>query len=291
MGCDGGTIPKRDELVRTKKRQAQCPKEVKNAAKWNHCHLSELPLQKPIVADLLGNLYNKEAVIESLLDKSKYENFPEHIKGLKDIKELSLTTNPSYESNKQENGDEMNMANKSPWICPITGIEMNGNFKFYFLHSCGCVFSDRAYRTIPSGASKCIKCEKSFGENDLVIINPSAEDLITNQAKLRARKELAASKKAEKASTTSKASTSTDSSSKTLATSSKKISSDDSNSNLKQKRPIESSATNDAAKKQKGSSIQEDPNASEVYKSLFNTCDKAKKQTKAHWVSFNPFYN
>jgi hypothetical protein len=54
MGCDGGTIPKRDELVRTKKKQEQTPKEVKNAAKWNHCHLSQLSLQKPIVADLVG---------------------------------------------------------------------------------------------------------------------------------------------------------------------------------------------------------------------------------------------
>jgi hypothetical protein len=54
MGCDGGTIPKRDELVKTKKKEAQTAKDVKVAAKWNNCHLSQLPLQKPIVADLLG---------------------------------------------------------------------------------------------------------------------------------------------------------------------------------------------------------------------------------------------
>jgi hypothetical protein len=40
----------------------------------------------------------------------------------------------------------------------------------------------------------------------------------------------------------------------------------------------------------KPKTIQEDPNASDVFKSLFNTCDKAKNQTKAHWVTFNPQY-
>ncbi len=32
----------------------QCAKEITNAAKWNHCHVSQQPLEKPIVADLLG---------------------------------------------------------------------------------------------------------------------------------------------------------------------------------------------------------------------------------------------
>lgn len=38
-------------------------------------------------------------------------------------------------------------------------------------------------------------------------------------------------------------------------------------------------------------SVAKDPNASEVYKSLFTTHEKARKQTKAHWVTYNPFYN
>jgi len=48
------------------------------------------------------------------------------------------------------------------------------------------------------------------------------------------------------------------------------------------------SSNGDLTKKAK--SIQEDPNASDVYKSLFNTCEKAKKQTQGHWVTFNPQY-
>ena len=37
-------------------------------------------------------------------------------------------------------------------------------------------------------------------------------------------------------------------------------------------------------------SLQEDTNVSDVYKSIFNTCEKAKNQQKAHWVTFNPQY-
>jgi hypothetical protein len=58
---------------------------VKNAAKWNNCRLSQAPLQKPIVGDANGFLYNKEAIIEFLLDRSKYEAGFEHIKSLKVI--------------------------------------------------------------------------------------------------------------------------------------------------------------------------------------------------------------
>ena len=36
--------------------------------------------------------------------------------------------------------------------------------------------------------------------------------------------------------------------------------------------------------------IQDDPKASAVYKSLFNTCEKAKRQTQGHWVTYNPQY-
>ncbi len=225
-----------------------------------------------------------------MLDKSKYEKAPEHIKGLKDIKELSLTANPSYEPYNQENRDDSSSANKSPFICPITGLEMNGNFKFYYLYTCGCVFSERAYKTIQNDKRECLKCDKKFTDNDLIIINPSEEELNLNETKLKARKELAAKLKAEKTSSKQSSNVSKEDSS------SKKISSD---SVTKLKRPIEAtfsastsgSKSNESSSSKKVKSIQEDPNASDVYKSIFNTCDKAKNQQKAHWVTFNPLYN
>jgi hypothetical protein len=38
-------------------------------------------------------------------------------------------------------------------------------------------------------------------------------------------------------------------------------------------------------------SVAKDPNASEVFKSLFTTHEKAKNQTKGHWVTYNPHFN
>jgi len=54
MGCDGGTIPKRHELVRTKKKPEEKDKDVDLAVKWQHCSYSDQPLKEPVVACELG---------------------------------------------------------------------------------------------------------------------------------------------------------------------------------------------------------------------------------------------
>lgn len=292
MGCDGGTIPKRDELVRTKKKKEQASKESTNAAKWNHCRLSQSELRKPIVADMAGNLYNKESVIEYLLDKSKFEKAPDCIKSLKDVKELNLVANPSFNSNKSENGGEFSALNKPQWICPITGLEMNGTFKFYFLFSCGCVISERAFKTITSSNLRCLKCEKTFSETDLFILNPNEEELQLNEKKMKARKEAALAKKS-----TSKASSSNESSSSSSASIEKQTNGTSSSSKKRNLDSVTDSAaaqagTDGGAVKngKKVKTIQDDPNVSDVYKSLFTSSDKAKNQQKAHWVTFNPQY-
>ena len=59
MGCDGGTIPRRDELVKTKKRPEQKDKDSELRFRWRHCAIKQDALQKPIVTCELGRLYNK----------------------------------------------------------------------------------------------------------------------------------------------------------------------------------------------------------------------------------------
>ena len=54
MGGDGGSIPGRQDLVKTKKKKEQASREDENAAKWKHCALSQVLLRKPIVACELG---------------------------------------------------------------------------------------------------------------------------------------------------------------------------------------------------------------------------------------------
>lgn len=38
-------------------------------------------------------------------------------------------------------------------------------------------------------------------------------------------------------------------------------------------------------------SVAQDPEASEVFKSIFTTHSTATQQDKAHWITYNPFYN
>lgn len=93
MGCDGGTIPRRDELVKQKQKPEQKDKEADLIAKWQHCALSNNKLSTPIVACQIGRLYNKDAVIEYLLNKEAAHNsqVAKHIRSLKDVITLNLT--------------------------------------------------------------------------------------------------------------------------------------------------------------------------------------------------------
>ena len=54
------------------------------------------------------------------------------------------------------------------------------------------------------------------------------------------------------------------------------------------KAPGASGKTDD---KKKHKSIQHDPRASKVFKSLFSSSKEAKAKGTAHWVTHNPFYN
>lgn len=38
-------------------------------------------------------------------------------------------------------------------------------------------------------------------------------------------------------------------------------------------------------------SVANDPKATAVYKSIFTTHESARQQDRAHWVTYNPFYN
>lgn len=91
QGADGGTIARRDDLVRTRteNNKSSCdPEELRHSA-WTLCRLSKRPLRKPILLDRLGLLYNKEGVLEYLLRRNSKEatdvenDVAGHIKNLK----------------------------------------------------------------------------------------------------------------------------------------------------------------------------------------------------------------
>ncbi|XP_024871867.1 protein RTF2 homolog [Temnothorax curvispinosus] len=282
MGCDGGTIPRRDELVRVKKKPEQKDKEAELAFKWRHCTIRQLPLQPPIVGCSLGRLYSKESVLEGLLDRNTFPESAVHIKNLKDVRNLNLTPNPAFNGDKAEKGDGYNDGGKSPYICPVIGLEMNGKYKFCFLWSCGCVMSERALKEVKS--TLCHKCQQSFEETDIVILNAEDDDLDLMKERAVLRK--ASQKKSKKKKLDDDVPTEEK---KTGEVSKKKMKKEDKiipklNNNHKADDPAYKKAKSDY-------SVAKDPKASEVFKSIFTTHKTATEQDRAHWVTYNPFYN
>ena len=153
MGNDGGSIPDRTSQIRVRKRKKRINKVEIQKSKSNLCSMTKERLRKPIVADRLGQLYNKTSVIEYLLNKNKPQGF-EHIKSLKNVKELKCLIN--------DNGFIQ---------CQVSQEEFSGLNKFYFLWTCGCVYSKTAMDEL-NIMNKCIDCNIEFNrDRDLISLN------------------------------------------------------------------------------------------------------------------------
>lgn len=297
MGCDGGTIPRRDELVKVKKKPEAKDKDAELAFKWQCCTITQELLQNPIVVCHMGKLYSKMALIEALLDRSTLPKSLKYIKSLKDVKDLNLTPNPEY--NADERKKEGAIDHRAvPYICPVLGLEMNGKYRFVALWSCGCVFSERALKEI--GTHNCHKCTKPFEDEDVVVINGNDEDLDLMKVRMELRQMKNKKNKEKKPKI------------KVEDEDDKKDNSSQNGENSKLKRPniVKEEGPNkkiktignviatgkvmsqEEMKKMKPEySIAKDRQATDVYKSLFTSHKSEKEQDRAHWVTYNPFYN
>jgi len=333
MGGDGGSIPGRQDLVRMKKKKEVMDKNEELAATWRHCSLSHDPLREPIVACEKGKLFNKEAILEHLLEKGDNEA-AKHIRSLKDVKQLNLTPNPAYkgydDNIKASNGGVHVDYNLSPYSCPVIGLEMNGRWRFIFLWGCGCVLSEKAMLELKS--EKCHKCGKAFSRDDVIVLNGTGDDLELMESKMVERRERSKAEKKNKknkrkgedvevkeepvgvegeggkvpritndpvfkkeesgmmsdlewaiqvqlreARKNSSDSPSTSSSNPALK-------------KLKEAKDIKTTNSSKLASTSSTKTVQDDPNKSEVYKSLFTSHSSHKNQPTAHWVTMNPGY-
>ncbi|PFH45981.1 hypothetical protein AMATHDRAFT_70816 [Amanita thiersii Skay4041] len=199
MGNDGGSIPDRRDLVRNKPKAEQADKANQTRARWFFCALSKKKLQEPVVSCALGKLYNKDALIEFLLDRTAYgdgEDICGHIRSLKDVKTLKLTPNPTPPPPESANNASLNHAQ---FICPLNLKEMNGSQPFVYISTCGCVFTQSGLKTVTKASSNspppgkdgsdiqngaddkalelCPQCGEKFSRKDHVrLINPGKED-------------------------------------------------------------------------------------------------------------------
>lgn len=163
-GGDGGATgaESRDcylNMYASKKPDKADPNEAR-ISRWTTCALSAEPLSSPVVLDRLGNLFNKEPLVEALLHKRLPKQFC-HIKGLKDMIPVHL--------------DKLE--------CPVTGLEFNGKYGFLAIRTCGHVLSAKALKEVKSDS--CLVCHKGFEEGDKIVINGSEEEV----AALRERME------------------------------------------------------------------------------------------------------
>lgn len=296
MGCDGGTIPRRDELVKVKKRPEQKDKDAELAALWKCCAITQQALQEPIVTCHLGKLYNKMSLIEALLDRSTLPEEFRHIKSLKDVKDLKLTKNPEYKSDDDKKGGAVDHRG-APYICPVLSLEMSGKFRFVAVWNCGCVFSERALKEIKP--NNCHKCTKPFNDEDIVILNGTTEEDINL---MKARMEIRQAKN-KKNKDKKKVKIEPVTPNKRLGINSEET--------VPKKMKIEPVACSAASLSKIGNvisagkvtkpeevrkmtseySIAQDNKATDVYKSLFTSHKSEKEQNRAHWITYNPFYN
>lgn len=166
MGCDGGSIPRRAEMVKTKGKTETIDESEILKTQWTCCFISKKPLEKPVVACKLGRLYNKESVVMYLLDKDGVEPaLAAELSHLKSLKSSLINCN--------------NLCKSSEYFsCPVTGREMNGKSKFYVTKTCGCIISEQAINQFPD-TKTCLVCErKDFDSaNDLIPLYQKGEEL------------------------------------------------------------------------------------------------------------------
>ncbi|XP_041804208.1 replication termination factor 2 [Chelmon rostratus] len=303
MGCDGGTIPKRHELVKGPKKVEKVDKNAELAAKWKYCALSQEKLRRPIVSCELGRLYNKDAVIEFLLDKSAERPNAEavvHIRGIKDIKELNLTDNPEWEGERRNaKGDRYEDIHCGMFICPVVGLEMNGKHRFCYLQTCGCVFSDRAMKEVKTEI--CHKCGDPFKVDDVVVLNGTKDEVEKLREKMEERRTKAKTKKSKKSKAAGTVSTPSESKDDTKSPQVDEdgrspLQNGGDNSQSAVAGPSGSSSSSKGAKSSTTSatkrSIQSMEEKSEAFKSLFTTHSSAKrtKDQTSNWVTHTPYH-
>lgn len=138
MGNDGGSIPHREDMIKEKPKEVKTDQSMYARNKSHMCTLSIQKLQSPLVSDRAGNIFNKEAILEALVNKTVPRAYC-YIKKMKDVKTLNATfrdpkvTSVEIEgmiSNTNNIGDVSNLM-----ICPISAAEFDGYKKFTLLWS------------------------------------------------------------------------------------------------------------------------------------------------------------
>lgn len=166
MGNDGGSIPKRRELVKNAARtptvselKATILESLSHA--WSHCALSDAPLDmETAVSDATGRLYNYEAVLKYLMPSDEPLDLaaltaPVMIRSLRDIVKLKF------------------LRRDGKWICPVSLKELGPATRSVYLVPCGHAFAEVTVTKIDEDL--CPECSEPFERENIIAILPSTD--------------------------------------------------------------------------------------------------------------------
>lgn len=184
MGNDGGSIPTRRELVKEAARNPTTAqlKESQNEQQeyqWSTDPISREPLAQPVVSDSSGKLYNKDTILEYLVEGSRKEEAERETKGavksLKDVVEVKfeLDTGDGEGRFKTNGATSTTTTKKQAWKCPVTGDRLGPGSKAVYLVPCGHAFSGSAIKEV--SGEKCLACDAEYASNDIIPINPCVD--------------------------------------------------------------------------------------------------------------------
>jgi hypothetical protein len=192
MGGDGGVMANQRKFIRGCEKDSDIDdkKNIKEEQRLRSstCAQSSQPLSSHIVIDELGNLYNKDILIQSLISKTLVSSC-NHIRGLKDIKDAIFTYN-----NDDNNDDKRSNTNR--FICPVTRVEFNGSLPFVLIWSTGYVLSDKAIREV--GIESLQSEYGPFNETDIIKLIPRDDELVQLKNDMKIRRENALNDKKRK---------------------------------------------------------------------------------------------
>jgi hypothetical protein len=193
-GGDGGSTGAEDRsaylaMYKGKQHDKVNPEEER-IAKWTSCTLSGMPLQPPCAADELGNLFNKEALVQALLAKTIPRGLG-HISSMKHLIDIKL---------EESQGTAADAAVR--FACPVNGLPMSGKSKFVIIRKSGSsgregyVVSERAVKELPLVVKEIVGGD--WTSEDVLPVYPQGEELEKRQEVVTARREAELAEKLEK---------------------------------------------------------------------------------------------
>lgn len=150
----------------------------RHAFRMSSCWLSQQRLQDSVVACRLGNFYNKEALINALLNKSIPQEIS-HVRALRDVKQCLITW-------KEESEGRRHM------VCPLSREDLDaGGSRAVVIWPSGAVVSPKALKELK--LKECPVTGRAFDpEKDVVPLAPEGAELDRLRSGLPTRKRKAA---------------------------------------------------------------------------------------------------